>query len=97
MNKKSKEVFPSVKTPTIQEIAKKHKVTVAYLSKQLVKGIKIEHEHTGDAKMAREIALDHLNEKPNYYSKLKKYVEMTDVAIDYFSKLGHYLNVAQKP
>ena len=26
-----------------------------------------------------------------------KYVEMTEVAIDYFSKLGHYLNVAQKP
>jgi len=26
-----------------------------------------------------------------------KYVEMTDIAIDYFSKLGHYLSAAQKP
>ena len=67
-----KEVFPSVKTPSLTEIAKKHKVSVAYLSKQLVKGIKIENEHTKNTKAASEIARDHLNERPDYYEKLDK-------------------------
>lgn len=67
------------KTPSVEEVANKHGVSVDEINKQLEMGIKVEKEHTNDAKMAREIALDHLNEKPNYYSKLKKYVEMTDV------------------
>lgn len=67
-----KEVFPSVKTPSISEIAKKHNVTVAYLSKQLVKGIKVENEHTKNTKAASEIARDHLNERPDYYERLEK-------------------------
>ena len=40
--------------------------------KQLSMGIKVEMEHTKDAKKAREIATDHLTENPRYYSKLKK-------------------------
>ncbi len=39
---------------------------------QLNKGIKIELEHTSDEKMAREIAMDHLMEDKNYYTKLEK-------------------------
>jgi hypothetical protein len=38
---------------------------------QLSKGIKIELEHTGDVAVAREIALDHLNEFPDYYDRLE--------------------------
>ena len=35
-------------------------------------GIKIELEHTEDKNLAREIAMDHLVEDPNYYQKLKQ-------------------------
>lgn len=66
-------------TPSAEEVAKKHGVSIDVINQQLKIGIKVETEHTNDTKMAREIALDHLNEKPNYYTKLKKYVEMTDV------------------
>lgn len=37
---------------------------------QLKLGIKIEKEHTLDNKLAAEIAIDHLTEDPEYYSKL---------------------------
>ena len=37
---------------------------------QLAKGIRVEMEHTNDSKIAREIAMDHLKEDPNYYDKL---------------------------
>ena len=33
-------------------------------------GTKIEMEHTNDPAEARKIAQDHLNENPQYYSKL---------------------------
>lgn len=42
------------------------------IKKELEKGIKIEMEHTTDRRIAQEIALDHLYEDPDYYSKLKK-------------------------
>jgi hypothetical protein len=37
---------------------------------QVKMGIKIELEHTDDPKLAREIALDHLSEIPDYYTRL---------------------------
>lgn len=40
--------------------------------KQLAAGTKVEKEHTKDPELAREIAMDHLTEDPNYYKKLKK-------------------------
>ena len=43
-----------------------------HLKKQLEKGLKVEMEHTNSKKTAREIALDHLAEDPNYYNKLAK-------------------------
>jgi hypothetical protein len=39
---------------------------------QLIKGIKVEMEHTNDKKIAKEIAMDHILEDLNYYTKLKK-------------------------
>lgn len=60
------------KTPTFQEILKKHGVSYNELARQLRKGIKIEQEHTGDLDLAKEIALDHLNEFPDYYDRLEK-------------------------
>jgi hypothetical protein len=35
-------------------------------------GMKVEHEHTTDNDQGMDIALQHLDEVPNYYSKLKK-------------------------
>lgn len=55
-----------------KQIATKHNVEISYLRSQLIKGIKVELEHTSDKKVAEEIALDHLNEKPNYYELLEK-------------------------
>lgn len=39
--------------------------------KALAKGIKVEKEHTKDEALAREIAMDHLTEDPEYYDKLE--------------------------
>jgi hypothetical protein len=41
-------------------------------SKQLAKGIKVEHEHTNDKSIAKAIAKAHLSEDPKYYIKLAK-------------------------
>jgi hypothetical protein len=59
-----------IPTHTPEEIANKHGVTVQYIHAQLKRGIEVEHEHTSTPKVAREIALDHLGERPDYYTKL---------------------------
>ena len=38
---------------------------------ELMMGIEVEREHTKNKKIAKEIALDHLAEDPQYYTKLK--------------------------
>jgi hypothetical protein len=43
-----------------------------YVKPQLMKGIKVEMEHTTDVRIATEIAMDHLWEDINYYEKLAK-------------------------
>lgn len=71
---------------TLRDIAKKHTLRKGgpynfffyvdlkekELKKQLKKGIKVEMEHTNDESKAKEIAMDHLSEDPEYYSKLQK-------------------------
>lgn len=57
---------------TLKEIAKKHKVSVSVAMEQLLKGVKVEMEHTTNKKVAREIAKDHLYEDIFYYKKLSK-------------------------
>jgi Protein of unknown function (DUF5661) len=58
-------------TPSFDEIMKKHNVSKDVLTAELNKGIAVEQEHTADLAVAREIALDHLNEYPDYYTRLK--------------------------
>ena len=53
-------------------IAKKWNVRPAVLKTQLQKGIKVEMEHTKDASIAAKIALDHLDEHPEYYKYLSE-------------------------
>jgi hypothetical protein len=62
---------------TAEDVAKKHGVTVESIEDQIEKGVKIELEHTSDLDEARDIAIDHLVEFPDYYDRLK---EMEDAA-----------------
>ena len=64
------EQFKSHKSP--EELAKKHNVSLKYIHSQLKAGIKVELEHTENKKVAEIIALQHLDEMPNYYELLKK-------------------------
>jgi hypothetical protein len=55
-----------------EKIANKHGVSVKYILNQLKIGTKIEHEHTKDKDLATDIALQHLYEIPDYYTRLVK-------------------------
>ena len=57
---------------TIKSIADKHNVSVEKIKNELEAGLKIEVEHTDNKKLAKEIALDHLYEIPDYYTRLDK-------------------------
>jgi len=57
---------------TLKDIAKHHKISPQTLKNEFIKGYAVEREHTTDVNIAKEIALDHLYEDPNYYSKLSK-------------------------
>ena len=64
---------PRVKSyKTVEAIAKKHRMEVSDIQKQLDMGIPIEHEHTKDKTLATYISLQHLDEIPDYYTRLKK-------------------------
>ena len=65
--------MPKLKShKTVEQIAKKHRLDVSFIQKQLDMGEPIEHEHTQDHNLARDIALQHLDEIPDYYTRLKK-------------------------
>lgn len=62
---------------TLQDILKKHKNsgwkgTIEDLEDQVKMGIKVEMEHTTDPKLSQEIVFDHLEEIPDYYTRLDK-------------------------
>lgn len=58
--------------PSLEDSAKKHKVDIEVLKKQLEKGIQVEKEHTKDEKTAEKIALAHIDERPDYYIQIDK-------------------------
>ena len=64
------------KPPTLPAVAKRHGITdeatLLSLSKQLELGVAVESEHADNKEVAKEIALDHLWEDPEYYTKLVK-------------------------
>lgn len=47
-------------------------ISHSFINEQLIKGIKVEMEHTNNPEVARKIALDHLLENPFYYEYLDK-------------------------
>ena len=59
-------------TATPEQLAEKYGVNLNVVMVQLAKGIKVESEHTDYEQVAREIALDHLSERLDYYIKLEK-------------------------
>ncbi|NBR26073.1 MAG: hypothetical protein EBU08_20280, partial [Micrococcales bacterium] len=65
----------------VNSIAKKHGVDVAEIEKQLEMGRKVEHEHTKDVDLATDIALNHLGEIPDYYSRLDKMEKQGKAAV----------------
>lgn len=60
------------KTASVEDIAKKHSMSVDQVNAQIDKGHKVEREHTDSDAQAREIARDHLDEFPDYYDRLDK-------------------------
>lgn len=63
----------TTKPPTLPAVAKRHNISdVLSLSKQLELGVAVESEHTNNKGAAEEIALDHLWEDSEYYTKLVK-------------------------
>lgn len=57
---------------TLKDIAEKHKMRLSTLQIQLKKGILVEREHTDKDSVATKIAMDHLFEMPDYYTRLAK-------------------------
>lgn len=55
-----------------KDIADKFDLPVSKINRELQMGIKIEMEHTKSKKTAEDIAMDHLFEIPDYYTRLKK-------------------------
>ena len=64
------------RTPSVTDLAKKYVTSASEVQRKLAKGIKVEFEHSSDIEVAREIALDHLGERLDYYDLLDK-VEQT--------------------
>jgi hypothetical protein len=93
-------------TPTVDDLAMNYDVSKETVLKQLDAGIKIELEHTNDREIAREIALDHLSEKLDYYELLAKFekesmgesLQYLDAKYDQYGMpdYSEYLNVISK-
>ncbi len=67
---------------TIQDIAKKHKVPIGNIRKEIKLGAKIEMEHTDSKAKAKEIAMDHITEYPDYYSNKKHGVKASEKGLE---------------
>lgn len=64
---------------TIGDLARMHKTPLRDIISQIIKGIKVELEHTTGPDIAMEIAFDRIYEDPKYYDKLVSIEEMADV------------------
>ena len=82
-----------VPTPTVPELANKYGVSIKTIIEKLRDGIKIESEHTTDFNTAMEIALDHLNEKLDYYEVLATVEDAVDIDKTFHQDLMKYLNM----
>ena len=63
--------------PSADKIADKFKKPEDQIEKAINTGSKVEKEHTKDVNVAKKIATAHVNERPDYYTRLKKVEEAT--------------------
>lgn len=87
------------KNESAQDLADKHKVSLAHIEKEITAGIQIELEHTKDRSVAKKIAMDHLFEDPSYYTKLatmekkpKIFLDMDGLLADLFDKVAQEIH-----
>lgn len=59
-------------TKSVQEIADEHDVSVDYIENQIKIGTEHEKEHYYSSKLARNTAIHHIQEYPDYYERLKE-------------------------
>ena len=69
---------------SVEQIAKKHRLEVSFIEKQLKMGIPIEHEHTKDKDLSTDIALQHLDEIPFSSSEYNNLEFHQDVVKQFF-------------
>ena len=62
---------------SLKDMAQRHDIDIHKLIDQLLMGLKIEMEHTDNPLISMEIAMDHLYEIPDYYTRL---ISMEDLA-----------------
>lgn len=67
---------------SLKDLAKKHSVSVDKIKKEIEVGIKVELEHTKSKEMAREIAMDHITEFPDYYTNKKYGVKASEKGLE---------------
>lgn len=85
---------------TVEDIAEMHKVTVEEIEAQVKLGVDIEQEHTSDPEKAKVIALDHLVEFPDYYTRLvamekEAAAEMASPVEEYYDQKDHTIPSTQ--
>ena len=76
-----------VRTPGLSAIAKKWNLSIAKVAKLVEIGAKTEFEHNKNLSKARQVARDHISERPDYYQKLKK-MEKSPVSMKEESSIG---------
>lgn len=64
-------------------------ISTDFDEKALKEGIKVEMEHTHNEKIAKEIAMDHLTEDPEYYTRLKE-IESIQKICDKLEETRYY-------
>jgi len=67
---------------SLEDIARKHSTFIGTIKKEFEMGLKVEREHTTDPEKAREIAMDHLVELPDYYTRLAKMEKKGEKVLD---------------
>jgi hypothetical protein len=65
-----------------KDLAKKHKVDIKDIEKEIKVGTKIEMEHTDSKEIAKEIAMDHISEFPDYYTNKKHGVKASEKGLE---------------
>jgi hypothetical protein len=81
---------------TPESIAKKHSISVKEIEAQIKIGKEIEMEHTNNPEEARRVAMDHLVELPDYYTRLVKMEKDAEKELKEYYKLYEEILAEEK-